>query len=435
MQCVITRYLRLDRKNKAGLAPVHFRICWTSQKVRFSPKEYVDPKHWNDEDEIVKKAAGPSAKRINSILNTYTEKLEAYFAARTAIPSVADVQTVIDEIRSELLGVAVKKKETPAEPKPYLSLSEYIPEYINQRKADRSRSWRLSMDIVGRHLLAFRQGIDWPDLTLNTLNQFKVYLQEKEKLADGSLAAYIYMLRGMCKYALRDKCPVPPDYDWLEVRPAGDTIRPSLTLADIEKIKKTSFVKDNNPDWPEDVTVWPEFEKDMEAVRWYFLCACGTALRHSDWSQFLHPRIVYIKEHPCLLAVQQKTGKQVPVPLTKDTLYMLQNPVTDKPPAERITFTSRLKTMAKIAGLNRTVRVSGYKSGVLTMETLPLWQTLATHTGRRTYATIMIAGGLNPKALQEIMGHKALSSTQKYTNISNDAIVEQAITAWVSAVL
>lgn len=421
---------RLDRIGKSGDCSVALTVCWAGYRVRASSGVKVIPEYWVSDLQRVSRMHSDN-KSINRTLSLYDKQIHDYFDDLTRIPSESEVTELIDGIRVGRLGKKPKiitPEAAPVEAN-IISLSEFALEYVRQRRTERSPIWCAIVGTVSNHLRAFRPNLQWSDLTLNTLNQFKAYLQEEEELSDNTLETYVGILRGMLKYATlpQYKIPVPSDYTWLETRIAGDVVRPVLSHADIDSIRNADLKQVHDAAHYQSVMIQPGV---IESTHWYFLMACGTGLRYSDLWQLITPKIATIEGVKCVEVMQQKTGKRVQIPMSDDTYYLLKHPVAKTKPVVLDHYNEILKPIGQAANLTTPVTVGSYYAGRFLSDTIPLHDTLSSHMARRSFATLMTEGGLPTRVLQEIMGHKFITSTQKYAHLSSSAVVHQTIEAW-----
>ncbi len=119
-----------------------------------------------------------------------------------------------------------------------------------------------------------------------------------------------------------------------------------------------------------------------------------------------------------MVRVTGKGGKERIVPVGSRALEALQKYLDERSgdtAREALFLNSRggrinRRSVARIVDLH-VMRIAAFKR-------------ISPHTLRHTFATHMLEGGADLRAIQELLGHASLSTTQKYTHVSIDRLME-----------
>ena len=123
-----------------------------------------------------------------------------------------------------------------------------------------------------------------------------------------------------------------------------------------------------------------------------------------------------------LLKVRGKGKKERIVPIGAKAIEAIADYLSGgshnsfKDSFNRPLFTNRLGrrlTTRRVAGI---VNCYGRKAGLLAR--------VSPHTLRHSFATHLLDGGVDLRAIQEMLGHASLSTTQRYTHLSVDQLVK-----------
>lgn len=409
----IARLLRLDRPGADGRVLIHLRVCWQGKKVRLSSGEKVLPANWDAGKQQVKSKV-TFGSSINNRLDTYETGLKkfAYQQENAGIElSESMIRAEVERIRVQELGQKGKVSSAPIELPQQTTLSVFLKDYQALRPGGLSRSTATHINAIRTHLDAFMPGMNWEHLRVNTLNQLKNYWLEEIGLSDNSVSAYFGSFRGALKYALAQELPVPADYTLVSGSQA-EVVRPALTWDHLAQIRAQQWGNNLYP------TVW------------LFLMACYTGLRHSDLIQVRRSSVRLVDGYPCLMAIQQKSGSSVAIPLVEQAVHLIDEQPEGFVPIQSNHYNVILKRIGEQAGLTETVSVSSRYKGKLIHSVQRLCDTLASHTARRTFASLMTEGGMTTKVLQQLMGHATISSTEKYVRLPSKVVVAQTLEAW-----
>ncbi|PLX73879.1 MAG: tyrosine recombinase XerC [Desulfuromonas sp.] len=115
-----------------------------------------------------------------------------------------------------------------------------------------------------------------------------------------------------------------------------------------------------------------------------------------------------------LVRVLGKGGKERIVPIGEHALKALHDYLTDRtwPPENEPLFLNRFGNRLTSRSVQRHLKKHLLLAGMLKNAT--------PHALRHSFATHLLDGGADLRAIQELLGHSSLSTTQKYTQVSVD---------------
>ena len=119
-----------------------------------------------------------------------------------------------------------------------------------------------------------------------------------------------------------------------------------------------------------------------------------------------------------MVRVTGKGGKERIVPVGSRALEAVTEYLEDRgnsPATQALFLNSRgdrinRRSVARVVDVH-VMRIAAFKR-------------ISPHTLRHTFATHMLEGGADLRAIQELLGHASLSTTQKYTHVSIDRLME-----------
>ncbi len=121
--------------------------------------------------------------------------------------------------------------------------------------------------------------------------------------------------------------------------------------------------------------------------------------------------------HGGMVRVTGKGGKERIVPVGSRALAALQEYLDER--GGQVSGALFLNTRGERINRRSVARI--VDAHVLR---LAAFKRISPHTLRHTFATHMLEGGADLRAIQELLGHASLSTTQKYTHVSIDRLME-----------
>lgn len=137
-------------------------------------------------------------------------------------------------------------------------------------------------------------------------------------------------------------------------------------------------------------------DKDLDTARDWLIISCYTAQRVSDFMRFDASSIFKSGKTKLLDISQEKTNKQVYIPLNDEVLKILDKRGGDFPPlysksveSNKTIYNRYIKKVCKLAGFNELVIAQKRNPKTNRYETfeMPKYKAVSSHIGRRSFAT------------------------------------------------
>ncbi len=292
-----------------------------------------------------------------------------------------------------------------------LAIDEAIDLYLDHLKVERHLS-RHTLEAYGRDLARFatfvdnRGRVDVDDIIGMDVTDYLMALAE-DKLAARSRARMLVAVRGWCKHLVAER--------WLEADPCELVDSPRTTRRLPSVLGEQSVVALIGQ--PADT---PRGRRDAAMIE----LAYASGLRVSE---LVTLPAADVNLHAGYVRVTGKGGKTRLVPLGGAARERIERYLVDdrprflKDPNERALFlTGRGRPMTRQA-FWKALRAHAARAGVR----LP-GGAISPHKLRHSFATHLVERGADLRAVQAMLGHADISTTQIYTQVSQARVIEQA---------
>ena len=248
---------------------------------------------------------------------------------------------------------------------------------------------------IVRHINKYQPGITLEEIDLDWLHRYEVKCME-DGLSESSVWTHMKAIRTMFNEAIkRDLLKQSQNpfrlYPIPETRYRTDVLR----FAEIEQLMDYVFKGD---------------DRKFRHIRDLFCFACFTGLRITDLLSLKRENIRQIGDVTWLQIHTHKTGTYVQIPLSI-IFYGYAIDILN-----RYRCLEDLVSYCDSSGPNRAV------AKMLKVTGIGGTQHITMHTARRSCITALADFGVNIYTIQKIVGHKRLSTTQKYCVLSTASI-------------
>lgn len=248
--------------------------------------------------------------------------------------------------------------------------------------------------------------IDFLKVELEHFHSFAAALMDVG-IGERSIARILSGVRSFYKFLVLDGYLEQDPTELLESPKIGKHLPEVLSVEEIDAIEGIIDVST------------PEGQRGRAAIE--VLYSCG--LRVSELCNLLLSDL-YLDEG--FLRVTGKGNKQRLVPISERAIrelkswFAFRNSINIKPGEEDYVFISaaRKKHLSRITVFHN-IKVYAEQAGIQ--------KTISPHTFRHSFATHLLEGGANLRAIQTMLGHESISTTEIYTHIDRRFLRDQIL--------
>ncbi len=361
-------YNRARRLNKRGEGLIQVECQQGKRKIYFSTHTYVKPQNWEQ----------------GCVVGTMNDDA-MNFALYTMIQNIEHIE--LEYMRRGVLVTLSMLKEAYREHlSPAAKLKDFGMEVISQ--SDRKQLTKMNYKTLLNNIEIFRKGVLVTDIDYPFVCAYDRWL--RDRVGHNTRISRLRLLRALVYEAKRRDIIDQNPFDRFKIQQMTSK-KGYLTMQQLKQLEQLKLTGKE------------------EMVRDAFLIGCYTGLRYSDI-------ISLRKQHfhdDWIVKQMVKTGFTVEIPYTR-------------------LFDGKMVTMVRKYGGDigcLTKEISDNHSVNVTLKHI-LEEVQADgkstfHTSRHTFATLLLQQGVELSAIQKMLGHQKITTTQIYSEIDRDTLINQ----------
>ena len=253
-----------------------------------------------------------------------------------------------------------------------------------------------------RLLDEFLKGKNFADVKIEDLQEFIIYLKEEKQVESTSQARIMAGIRGFYRFLAVEQVVTENPAQLIETPKLRQKLPTVLTVPEVEAIIGAVDLSQ------------PEGHRNKAIIE--VLYGCGLRV-----SELVNLRLSWLRFDEGYLRVIGKGDKERIVPIGETARKAV------------LLYTEGRRQHLKIKKGCEDIVFLNRRGGQLTREmvflivkelaaTAGITKTISPHTFRHSFATHLVEGGADLRAVQEMLGHESITTTEIYTHLDRDYI-------------
>lgn len=418
----ISFHLKEPKLDKPSAIFMWFNPQNGQPRIRLYTGDKIHPDQWTGGDVQRALTKGrnidPEIKRANEALNANNERMSkrllTYWSECRAIGILPSAEALRQVIEPEVAP------ETVPPPPPLLTdLLAFKDRRSRVLRPNTIKAYKTLHNTLKQYESVTGSTLRYADLTLNFWHEFTAYLlalpvKGRVGLEDNSIAKLLAHFKSFLKDA--NEIGLNPLQDfrkWRWARRDGDVL--ALTRAELTALERVKL------------TMLPDAAR-LENARSLFLISCYTGLRFSDVAT-LKPQN---QQGEWLHLTVEKTATRLTVPLrgNKAVPLLAELWVGKVRPLSNQKLNDYIKDVARLAQIDTPTEHIEFRGSQRTVTIYAKYELVTTHTGRRTFVTLSLEGGLSWETIMKATGHKDFKSFRRYIQVTPERLLADFARVW-----
>ncbi len=433
-----TNFYLDKRTDKKGDAPIRVSIAIKGARFVSSTGYKIAPAKWDAGKQQARKGSSNAAGMTWSVINTALSRIAEHFAVYESQCMLNDLSLDAEVLKSEFVQT-FGRKQTSSDTSESLNESEarvlefwdYYEMFITERSATNqwTRATHQKFNALRSHLESWCPQISFDDFTESGLASLIAHLRDEKQMKNSTIGKQLGFVKWFLRWAT---------HKGYNTNTAYQVFSPKLKTAQKQVVflEWTELMKVFNfaiPANGETITLhdadgqgYSKVVHDAAALaktRDVFCFCCFTSLRFSDAANLKRANI----SDTSLTITTVKTADTITIELNKyakEILERYRDVDLDGYALPRITnqrMNIYLKDLCELCEINRPITRTYYRGSERIDETLPKYELIGTHTGRRTFICNALMLGIPAEIVMKWTGHADYKSMKPYIDIANDA--------------
>ena len=419
------------RTDKRGDAPIRVSVSIGGARYVTSSGHKIAPSKWDNAKQQVRRGCSNASGATYNVINSALAKMADHFAEwQNECLRIGKAVTSAD-IKEEFGRNFGRKSYIESKA---ASLFDYLDEFMEEQgtACQWTEATYKKFTTLKHHIAQHRRDATFDYFDERGLNAFVTFLKDEKQMRNSTISKAVSYIKWFLRWATRKGYNTNTKY--IEYSPKLKNAPKKVIFLTWEELMRVYHY-----DIPDNGTVvrltdmhgngYDKIVSDAPAIRKtrdIFCFCCFTSLRYSDATNLKRSDINTADNTMTITTV--KTADTITIELNKYALAILDRYAGLKdyalPHITNQRMNIYLKDLCELCGINQPITQTFYRGSERCDETVPKYELIGTHAGRRTFICNALMLGISAEIVMKWTGHSTYAAMKPYIDVTNAAKAE-----------